>query len=856
VNKNTGLYDTNDKRTNKYSLLLQQFKKYDLNFDPYKIDLPITEVIEEVKSHLQSGNTLIVNAPPGAGKSTLLPLVLLEEEWLKGQKIIMLEPRRLATRTIAARLAELLGEKVGERVGYRIRFDSCIGKNTQLEVVTEGILTRMLQSDNALEGVGLVIFDEFHERSLFADVALALSREAQQVLRPDLRLMIMSATLNMPQLTKLLDAPSVVSKGRQYPIEIIYGEGNDKIMLPELTAGIVGKAVKEQEGDILVFVPGEGEIKKCEAILRKVHCEIAIHPLYGQLPPGKQFAALMPNREGKRKIILATSIAETSLTIEGIKVVVDSGYSRTQQFNPNTGLSKLETIEITNDSADQRAGRAGRLGPGVCYRMWSKATHHRLKQHRTPEIEEADLASLVLEMARWGVNDINSLTWLSPPPAGHIAQATELLHQLDALEDNQITEHGKAIHKLPCHPRLAHMLLMAKDEGMSALACDVAAILEERDPLDKDAGIDINLRIEALRRFRSGSLKNKKLARNAKTAEQYRRLLSIEEENTTVDPFETGLLLAFAYSERIAHAVPGNNAQFKLANGTIATAGHKDDLAGESWLVVASLNARDGVGKIFLASPINPQDLAPMVKTVNSINWDTKRGGFSAQTELRIGNIILQSKPLNDFDEELKIKAISDAVKKEGAWLLDFNNDVEQWQNRVNSLRIWDTKNNWPDVSTEYLLKTNSKWLAPYLINIKKPEDLKKIDLKTVLQNHLDYDLQKLLDKLAPERLNVPSGSSIKINYQTFGEAPILAVRLQEVFGLLETPAVNNGKVKVLMHLLSPGFKPVQITGDLNSFWNNAYFEVRKELRARYPKHHWPENPLEAEPLRGVKRKS
>ncbi|WP_346854771.1 ATP-dependent helicase HrpB [uncultured Draconibacterium sp.] len=827
-----------------------------MSFNPYKTDLPIVEVIDEVKNHLSKNNTLVVNASTGAGKSTLLPLALLDEDWLKGQKIIMLEPRRLAARTIAMRLAELLGEKVGERVGYRIRFDNCIGKTTQLEVVTEGILTRMLQTDNALEGVGLVIFDEFHERSLFADVALALSREAQQVLRPDLRLLIMSATLNMPQLTQLLNAPFVVSEGRQYPVEIFYEGENDLQLLPELTSRVVNKAVKEQKGDILVFLPGEAEIKACEKILRNTQNGISIHPLYGQLSPQKQYAAIIPHREGRRKIILATSIAETSLTIEGISVVVDTGFARTMKFNPNTGLSRLETIDITLDSADQRAGRAGRLGPGVCYRMWTKATQHRFEKHRTPEIEEADLASLALEMAKWGVDDINSLTWLTPPPKGHVEQAKELLQQIEALEDGKITEHGKAIHKLPCHPRLAHMLLLADEEDLTALACDVAALLDERDPLGKESGIDINLRIEALRRFRKGTLKNKRLKRIAKTAEQYRRMLNVEEDNSAVDCFETGLLLAFAYPERIAHATPGNNAQFKLANGNIAAAGHQDDLAHEPWLAIASLNARDGVGRIFLASPINPKDLAPMVKSVDSIYWDTKRGGFTAQTELRIGNIVLQSKPLTNFDESQKIKAISDALKKEGAWLLDFNKEVEQWQNRVNSLRIWDKENKWPNVSTDHLLATNAEWLSPYLSTIRKPEDLKKIDLKTVLQHHLNYELQNKLDKLAPERMEVPSGSNIKLNYQPNGEPPVLAVRLQEVFGLLETPTVNKGNVKVLMHLLSPGFKAVQITGDLNSFWNNAYFDVKKEMKARYPKHHWPDNPLEAEPLRGVKRKT
>ncbi|MCT4643932.1 MAG: ATP-dependent helicase HrpB, partial [Carboxylicivirga sp.] len=460
-----------------------------MNFDPYQIDLPITEVINDVKKHLKKDNTLIVNAPPGAGKSTLLPLALLEEEWLKGQKVIMLEPRRLAARTIAMRMAYILGEKIGVRIGYRIRFDNCVSEATQLEVVTEGILTRMLQNDNGLEGVGLIIFDEFHERSLFADVALALTREAQQVLRPDLRLMIMSATLDMQQLTQLLKAPSVVSQGRQYPVEIKHEGENDVMMLPELTSRVVSKAVKEQDGDILVFLPGEAEIRSCEAILKQRHGNLSIHPLYGQLPPNKQYAAIMPHRKGQRKIILATSIAETSLTIEGIKVVVDCGFSRTLKFNPNSGLSRLETVDITLDSADQRAGRAGRLGPGVCYRMWSKATHNRLQEHRMPETEEADLASLVLEMAQWGVDDINQLTWLSSPPKGHVAQARDLLHQLDALDNGRITTHGKAIHRLPCHPRLAHMLLMAQEEGLSALACDIAALLEERDPLGKEAGI-------------------------------------------------------------------------------------------------------------------------------------------------------------------------------------------------------------------------------------------------------------------------------------------------------------------------------------------------------------------------------
>ncbi len=827
-----------------------------MSFDPYKIDLPITEVIDEVKAHLTADNTLIVNAPPGAGKSTLLPLTLMQEEWLKGQKIIMLEPRRLAARTIASRMSELIGDQVGKRVGYRVRFDNKVSESTKIEVLTEGILTRMIHADNSLEGVGLVIFDEFHERSIHADVALALCREAQQVIRPDLRIMIMSATLDMPQLTMLLKAPSVVSKGRQYPVEIQYVGEQDLMLLPEMTARTIIKATKEHSGDVLAFFPGEGEIRKCEELLRKELKGFALHPLYGQLPQGKQFAAIMPDKSGKRKVVMATSIAETSLTIEGIKIVVDTGFGRTSKFDPKSGLSRLETVQISKDSADQRAGRAGRLSSGVCYRMWSKATQARLSEHRNPEIMEADLAALVLDMAQWGIMDINQLTWLTPPPKGALAQASETLHQLNALEHGRITAHGKKIHQLPCHPRIAHMLLEAEEADMLELATDVAALLEERNPLGREAGIDINLRIETLRRFRDENRLGRKFARIEKVAESYRRMFDIEVENGPVDPFETGLILSHAYPERIAFARPGNNAQFQLSNGKYAMAGHKDDLAHEPWLSIAHMDARDGMGKIFMASPLNPRDLAPLVKEREVITWDTKRGGLIATKDLRIGSIILQSKPLPDPDESHLVQAISEALKKEGGHLLDFNESVQQWQNRVLSLRKWNPQGNWPDVSTPTLLMTNGEWLTPYLDQVKKPEDLKKIDLTKVLHHSLSWELQELLTRLAPEKIEVPSGSYVSLQYRADGEPPILAVRLQEVFGLADTPKVNGGKNGVLMHLLSPGYKPVQITADLRSFWDNAYFEVKKDLKRRYPKHSWPDDPWSAEAVRGVKRKS
>ncbi len=817
--------------------------------------LPVAEVVPEIKEKLSVENTLIVSAPPGAGKSTLLPLALADEEWLKGQKILMLEPRRLAARAIASRMSDMLGESVGQTVGYRIRFESRVTNNTRIEILTEGILTRMLQTDNSLEGVGMVIFDEFHERSLFADVALALCREAQQVLRPDLRIVIMSATLDMPNLSALLNAKVVESAGRQFPVEVVYAEGRDEAMLPELTARMVLRALKEQSGDALVFLPGEGEIRRCEVLLKSQLQDVLIHPLYGQLPQNKQIAAIMPDRKGRRKVVLATSIAETSLTIEGISIVVDSGYARTMKFNPNSGLSRLETVSVSKDMADQRAGRAGRLSAGVCYRMWSKATHERFAEHRTPEIAVADLASLVLDMAVWGVADILTMTWLTLPPKGALLRAAELLSDLGALDCGAITPYGRQLQKVPCHPRMAHMLICAREAGLLALATDLAAVLEERDPLPREAGIDVNLRIEALRRYRQQNNDNRALGRIEQVAASYRKMFNATPDNGAVNVFETGFLLVHAYPERIACSRPGNNAQFQLSNGSLVMAGHHDDLAMESWLAVAHLDARDGMGKIFLASPLNPKDLTPLVKERDVITWDERKGGVVACRELRIGSIVLQSKPLTSPDPTLITDAVCEAVMKDGEHLLDFNESVMQWQNRVLSLRMWRSDEAWPDVSTPNLLATCRQWLAPYLGKVSKSDDLKRINLAEVLQFHLDYPLQQKLNTLAPEKVEVPSGSQIRLQYQANGSQPILAVRLQEVFGLAETPCVNDGKNGVLMHLLSPGYKPVQITSDLRSFWDNAYFEVRKELRSRYPKHVWPDDPWTEQAIRGVKRR-
>ncbi|MGV3502971.1 MAG: ATP-dependent helicase HrpB [Adhaeribacter sp.] len=808
-------------------------------FNPFHIDLPVTEIIPAVREHLAARNTLIVNAPPGAGKSTLLPLAVFEEAWLAGKKILMLEPRRLAAKTIADRMADLLGETVGQTVGYRIRFETRIGEDTRIEVVTEGILTRMIHSDNALTGVGLVIFDEFHERSIHADVAMALCREAQQTLRPDLRIMVMSATLDMPQLTSLLQAPVAQSMGRQYPVEVIYTGELDEVLLPEMTARTVKQALREREGDVLVFLPGEGDIKKVEGLLRRELRGIAIHPLFGKLPPGKQYAAIMPDRSGKRKVVLATSIAETSLTIEGVTVVVDTGFGKTSRFDPNSGLSRLETVRISKDAADQRAGRAGRLSPGTCYRLWTRAAHEHLQPHRTPEILEADLAPLVLDMAQWGIVDVRQLTWLSPPPQGALSQANDTLHQLNALEHGRITEHGRSMHALPTHPRIAHMLLKAREEEQLALATDIAAILEERDPLPREAGIDLNLRIEALRRYRREKGQGKRLGKIEKIASSYRRLFDTQADNEAFDPYETGVLLAYCYPERIAYARPGNNAQFQLANGKYAQAHHKDSLAHDPWLAIANLDARQGLGKIFLAAPLNPRDLAPLVKQEEVIRWDTSDGELTASRDLRIGSIVLQSRPLPPPDERHLVGAICEAVKKEGEELLNFTEQVRQWQLRVLSLRRWRPQEGWPEVSTPTLLMTNYEWLRPHLAGVETPEDLRAIHLLPILEKQLDAAKKARLEELAPASLALPDGRSLALQYLPQGAPPRLEVRLQDVLTWPDNPRIDAGEMAVELQLLRPDGKPLQLVADLKGFWEQNYPALQPKLALQFPQVNW-----------------
>jgi ATP-dependent helicase HrpB len=827
--------------------------------------LPILDILPAVQKALDDQPTVILQAPPGAGKSTVLPIRLLSQPWLEGKKILLLEPRRLAARAVAARMASLLNEPLGATVGYRIRFDHVVGPQTRLEVLTEGILTRRLQQDPSLEGVGLVIFDEFHERSLHSDLSLALCRETQEVLREDLRVLVMSATLDGASLSALLkDAPLLTSEGRQHPISLEYLSHSPDEPLAQQVSRAIRRALKYPEGDVLSFLPGAAEIHRTAELVRANHPEVVVYPLFGDLPVTQQQAALLPHPTGQRKVVLATSIAQTSLTIEGVRVVVDSGYTRVPRFDPRSGLTRLETVRISRDDADQRSGRAGRLGPGVAFRLWTEGTQQQLPAHRTPEILEADLSPMVLELAQWGVTDFRSLAWLTPPPQGAYNQASELLHQLGALKDHRITPRGKAMLRLPAHPRVAYLLLEGQEAGLSALAADVAAILEERDPLPREAGADLSLRVEMLRRWRSGGAVNAErsvLERIERVAAVWRKMLRTSAQNGMVIPTEVGKLLAAAYPERMARRRDAGRESYRMANGRGARLPEGDPLVHDTWLAIAQMDAggtsaRSQEGRIFLAAPLNPNDFTALMHREAVVRWDYQRGELVARMETRLGEITVSSTALNPIPSESQIRVLEEVLRKEGENLLPWTDSLSQWQSRLMSLRTWRPEEEWPDVSRQHLLAHLSDWLLPHLAPVRRRDDFAKLDLEAILTETLSWPQRQALAELAPETLPVPSGSRIRIQYQPDGGLPVLAVRLQEMFGLADTPLVNGGRTRVLLHLLSPASRPVQVTQDLKSFWNNTYQEVRKELRLRYPRHHWPEDPWTAEAVRGVKKRN
>ena len=812
------------------------------------------EVAGDVNRALRERGSVVVTAPPGAGKSTLLPLTILES--LPEGKVVMLEPRRVAARQVAERMAWMLGEPVGRTVGYRMRFEQCVSAGTRIEVVTEGILVRRLVDDPGLEGVSVVIFDEFHERSLTTDVALALTREARQVLRPDLKILLMSATIDTEALCRELDALPVESRGKMFPVKVIHaGEEAKPENVAELVAQTVRIAHREHEGDILAFLPGEADIRRCLERLGESLAPTQVLPLYGMLSGADQRRAIAPSAAGERKVVLATPIAETSLTIEGVRAVVDSGLCRKPVFDPQRGLSRLETVRISRDMAVQRTGRAGRVAPGVCYRLWSIATEQRMTDIRVPEILEADLAPTVLAIAAWGESCPERLPWLTPPPVLSLVHARELLQDLDALDDSgQITPHGRDLAALPCHPRVAQMLLKADTPERKALAADLAALLEEKDPLETtEAGVYPRLR--ALRDARR-SRREGRWSRICRIAEQYRKMVRVPEDDADPDPFEAGALLAAAYPGRIAKAWKDGVGRFCLAGGDLAAVDPSDPLAASEWLAVGSLHAAPGgVGRIFLAAPLGASDLKPFIRRRDVIAWDSRQGSVVARRESRVGQLPVGSQPLSDVPRDEIVRILCEAARKEGTSMLDFSGEVQNLQRRVAAVAAWHPELELPDLGTEAVLDRAPEWLPLFIGKATTVAELKRIDLVEALRSLLTYSQQQAVERLAPSHITVPTGSRIRVEYRQGADAPVVRVRLQECFGLRETPRVDDGRRPVLMELLSPGFKPVQLTADLHSFWEGTYFEVRKELKRRYPKHAWPDDPLEADPVRGVRKK-
>jgi ATP-dependent helicase HrpB len=828
------------------------------------ISLPIDEVLPALREALATRHEAVLEAPPGAGKTTRVPLALLNEPWLAGQTILMLEPRRLAARAAAERLASELGEKVGETVGYRIRLDSKVGPRTRIEVVTEGILTRRLQDDPALEGVGLLIFDEFHERSLDADLALALSLNGRELFRDDqpLKILLMSATLEGERLAGLLDdAPILRSEGRMYPVAMRWGRPFQpgEFIEPRLVQTIL-EALNDETGSLLVFLPGQAEIRRVHQQLADAlgeNTQVLLCPLHGELDLAAQRAAIDPAPAGKRKVVLATNIAETSLTIDGVRVVIDAGLARVPRFDPGSGMTRLDTQRISRASATQRAGRAGRLEPGVCYRLWSQDQHEQLAAYASAEILSADLAGLALQLGRWGVTP-TQLVWLDVPPAAAYAQAQDLLDRLGALDGEALTRHGQAMAELPAHPRIAHLLLRGQALGLADMACDVAALLGERDIL-RGAGADLHSRLvllsgeeRAARGAQGGVQRARQLAR------QYRGYLRGKASEPVSDPEHPrwlGALLALAYPDRVAQQRRAGGAEYRLANGRAALFAEADSLMKQPWLVIADLGSRQGQReeRIYLAADFDPalfdSVLAEQVRVVDQLDWDEREGVLRAERQRKVGELVLSREPLTGLDETARSQALVNLVRRKGLELLPWTPELRQWQARVALLRQLDLvgkgESEWPDVSDAALLKSLEHWLMPYLGKVSRLSHFASLDLSSIVHNLLPWPLPQRLDELAPHHLSVPSGSSIRLDYSE--QPPILAVRLQELFGLAETPRIAGGRQVVKLHLLSPARRPVQVTQDLANFWRSTYAEVKKDLKGRYPKHYWPDDPLVAE---------
>ncbi|MEB4593361.1 ATP-dependent helicase HrpB [Candidatus Thiothrix sp. Deng01] len=840
--------------------------------------LPIDAVLDDLKHALRTRHEAILEAPPGAGKTTRVPLALLDEPWLAGKKILILEPRRIAARTAAHRMASLLEESAGQTVGYRMRLDNKISRATRIEVITEGILTRMLQQDPSLDEIGLVIFDEFHERSLDSDLALSLCLKGRELFRDahnPLKLLVMSATLDSNAIASLLDdAPVVRSEGRTYPVDIHYGQAAKpgERITDRMTATLKQALNDNPDSSILAFLPGQGEIHRVTDTLaewlleRKLH-GVHLHPMYGNLTLEEQQQAIAPlANPDERKVVLATNIAETSLTIEGVDVVVDSGLVREARFDPGTGMTGLHTSRISRASSTQRAGRAGRLAPGKCYRLWSASQQEQLAAHSTPEILRADLAPLALQLLQWGVDDPAELRWLDAPPSGPWQQALDLLATLDAIgrkgNTSVLTAHGQAMSALPVHPRLAHLLICGAQAGHLPTAAHLASLLSERNPFSQD-NPDISQPLDILAgKAKCPPQQQGWLQRTRQLANQFVEQLhsqQLPESNTNfLLPAAQihGYLLACAYPDRIA--LRRHSGGYQLANGRSADLPAKHALGNASWLAIAEVSSMAGSKSdtIRFAAALDDKlfssALADQVHTQTVVEWDNKAKRFIAEEQYKIGALVLQRKTLQNIPNEIKAGALISFIRKQGLDLLPWQTEHGQWCARVNLLRREEPGQAWPNVTREHLLTTLEDWLAPYLADVNTLADFKKLDLTAILSAALPWELQQRLEQLAPKRLEVPSGHSIPIDYSQ--SPPVLAVKLQEMFGCQATPTIANGKVALIVHLLSPAGRPLQITQDLAGFWRTSYHDVKKDMKGRYPKHPWPDDPLQAIATRKLKK--
>jgi ATP-dependent helicase HrpB len=814
-------------------------------------EFPIAELLPGLLVSLAAHPRLVLEAPPGAGKTTQVPLALLGAGWRGDGRILMLEPRRVAARAAAGFMARQLGEAPGDTVGYRIRFESRVSTRTRVEVVTEGILTRMIQDDPTLEGVAAILFDEFHERHLAGDLGLALALDVQSQLREDLRIVVMSATLDGEKLARFLDAPRLTSAGRSFPVSTAHFPARRDEALPAQLRRCVEQALAAHPGDLLVFLPGQREIGDALSSLAgaaEAHGAVLL-PLHGELAVDAQSAALAPDPEGRRRIVLATNVAESSVTLPGVRVVIDVGLAREPRYDPNSGFSRLETVAISQASADQRAGRAGRVAEGWCYRLWPAS--QRLEPMRTPEIAQVELAGLALELAAWGEA---ALRFPDAPPAGALAAAQDLLHRLGAVSaDGRITAFGRDMLGLGTHPRLAAMLKAPRDPAEQALACDLAALVEARDPL-RGRRDDVASRWQALAAFRTGRVppdaNRGALATIDAASRQWRRRLRCEAAPPAHVPAHLlGDLLLHAFPERIARQHPNEPRRYLLANGRMARLFDDSALFGEPWIVASELRFEAKDSLVLRAAPVDEarlqHEFPQRFFEGDVVRWDPAARALVARRERRFDRIVLESKPAGRPDPALAAQALSDAVGELGLDALPWTEPLRQWLERVRCLRDWQPGLGLPDLSDEALLATRDTWLKPAFTGKTRLDALAEDELGDALKSCLDWSLRQRLDSLAPRRIGVPSGMERGIHYAQ-GSAPVLAVKLQELFGLADTPRIADGQVPLTLHLLSPGGKPLQVTQDLRSFWHNTYPEVRKEMKGRYPRHPWPEDPWSA----------